>query len=370
MKNKGKISLVLIACITITSYTNVHAKDIESNVIINNNTVYREVENKELLNDGYQDDISVIKENGYSEADIQDLSMDTISEVADALEEDSDSVQISTGVYTFDELQNIEVLANLSEEELVSQCGLSKQKAKEIKKQFKSFENMSNNQIKKEYNLNDGEVALLRKALRKQSNYKPYKAIKDDDKVTLSSTISSSKLSFTQTVVNNSTYKNGKRTNSNYKVTESFSWLKCYYPWGFTDTIGVAWSGGYTYSTSSKSISYYNMKGVLPSFTWGAAKGSKNASADGTASKGCKYSFSQAYSSSLSNIAYAKSGKIVLNLTQSGYAGKKAQVISKYCHKVLAPGSVSVSSSPSVTVSVKASYQTTDTDDTNNSIYY
>ena len=95
-----------------------------------------------------------------------------------------------------------------------------------------------------------------------------------------------------QTVFNQSTYKDGKRKNSKYKVTESFNWLKCYYPWSYTDTIGVAWSGGFAYSTNSKSITYYNMLGTLPSFKWAkTSKGSKQALADGTPAKGCKYNF-------------------------------------------------------------------------------
>ena len=326
----------------------------------------------EVLNSSkYKDDISIIMKNGYSQADIQNLSSDTIDEVASALSEDKDSVDISTKTYTFDELQNVEAVVNYSEDQLVTKCGLSSDKAHEIKKQVQTLQNMSDNQIKQKYELSNDEILILRKALNSQKNYKPYKTIKDDDKVTLSSTISSSKLSFSQTVINKSTYKNGKRTNSKYKVTESFKWLKCYYPWCFTDTIGVAWSGGYTYSTSSKNITYYNMKGIWPAFSWAASsKGSKSATADGTPSVGCKYSFSQAYSSSLTNMAYAKSGKIVLYISQSGYKGKKAQIISKYCHKVIAFGSVSISSSPAITPSFSTSYNCTDTDNTNNIIYY
>ena len=201
--------------------------------------------------------------------------------------------------------------------------------------------------------------------------YTRYKEIDENNKVTLSSSIATSKLSFSQTVLNQSTYKDGKRKNSKYKVTESFNWLKCYYPWSYTDTIGVAWSGGFTYNTKSKSITYYNMLGTLPSFKWAkTSKGTKQASAEGTASKGCKYNFSQAYSTSLSNLAYAKKGKIVVTLSQTGYKGKKAQVIARYGHKVGGVGSVSVSGIPSVNVSSSTSYNTTDTDNTTNTLYY
>lgn len=111
------------------------------------------------------------------------------------------------------------------------------------------------------------------------------------------------------------------------------------------------------------------MSGILPSFTWSSSKeGTKNASASGTPSKGCKYNFTQNYSKATSNIAYAKSGMIELTLSQSGYNGKKAQVISQYCHKVLAVGNISIGASPSI--STGEAYNTTDTDNTTNTIYY
>ena len=71
---------------------------------------------------------------------------------------------------------------------------------------------------------------------------------------------------------------------------------KCYYPWSYTDTIGVAWSGGFAYSTNSKSITYYNMLGTPPSFKWAkTSKGSKQALADGTPAKDANIIFASLF---------------------------------------------------------------------------
>lgn len=328
---------------------------------------------KNLLSVELKKAVKNIKNQGYPEEIVNDLSLDTILEIGNMIEEDPSSVTISKNICTFDEMRNIEVVVNLSENDLVKKCGMDRNVAKKMKNQINEISCMSDKELRKKYKMTDVDIIVLEKVLQEQEEYEPYKNIAEQDKITLSSNISTSKLSFTQTVTNKSSYKTKKgkrvRTNSKYKVTESFNWKKCYYPWGYKDTIAVAWSGGYAYKTNSKKINYYNMNGILPAFTWAKSKkGTKNASANGTASEGCKYTFSQNYSTSMSNIAYAKSGKIELTLSQNGYEGKKAQIISQYCHKVFAVGSVSISTSPSI--SAGASHNTTDTDKTTTTIYY
>lgn len=365
------VALALVFIMASTMGDNVYAAQIEQQNY-KGTEMYCDVD-KAKLNTELKCAVKNIKEQGYSEEMINDLNLDTILEIGKMLEQDSSSVSISKNICTFDEMKNIEVVVNLSENDLVEKCGMDRVEAKNIKRQINEISDMSDKELKKNYDMNHTDIVILKQVLQKQKCYKPYKNIDEKDKVTLSSSISTSKLSFTQTVQNKSTYKilNGKRVrvSSKYKVAETFNWKKCYYPWCYADTIAVAWSGGYVYSTNSKKISYYNMNGIWPAFTWAKTKkGTKNASASGTASKGCKYTFKQEYSTSLSNTAYAKSGMIELTLSQIGYKGKKAQVISKYCHKVLAVGSVSIGASPSISTGV--AYDVTDTDKTTNIIYY
>lgn len=369
MKKATALMLVFVMSLTIGNEVNASQG---VNMDYSGKELYCDVD-KNKLSTELKTAVKNIKERGYSDEIISDLSLDTIWEIGEIIEQDPTSVEITKNICTFDEMKNIELVVNLSVTDLVEKCGMDRNIAKQMKEQINKMSNMSDIDLKKNFNMTNADIVILKQVLRKQNNYEPYKNIDETDKVTLSSSISTSKLSFTQTVTNKSTYrtKNGKkvRTNSKYKVNESFNWKKCYYPWGYNDTIAVAWSGGYAYKTNSKKVNYYNMKGILPAFTWAKTqKGTKNATASGSASKGCKYSFSQAYSSSMSNIAYAKSGKIELTLSQNGYKGKKAQIISKYCHKVFTLGSVSISSSPSI--SAGASYDTTDTDETTTTIYY
>lgn len=362
---RRKVSAVIIAiCIVF-----LNCNTVDASVRTEGDRIYREVEKNVGLSKKYKEAINYVQGHGYTKKQIYDLSLDTIYEMSEALKEDPSSVELSNQIYVFDEMQSVEIAVNLSEKELVEQVGVSRSKAKEIKNREKELRKMSDAAIKKKYNMSNAEICVLRNALVQQDNYKPYKQIEDAKKVTLSSTISSSKLSVSQLITNNSQKKNGKRINSKYKVTESFNWIKCYYDWDMTDTLGVAWSGGYTYKTSSKKINYYKVSGVWPAYKWGkSVTNTKNAATDGTPSVGCKYSFSQRYS--LMSTSFAKSGKIVLNLSQNGYQGKKAQIISKYCHKRLALGGVNITSAPAIAVTVTTSYDCTDTDRTNNIIYY
>ena len=358
------ITVIIVFCLAFLNCF--HA---DASVQAEGDKIYREVENNVRLNKKYREAINFVQRHGYTKKQIYDLSLDTILEMSEALKEDSNSVKLSNQIIVFDEMQSVETAVNLSEKELVEQVGVTRAKAKEIKNRAEKLRKMSDTAIKSKYNMSDAELCVLRNTLVQQNNYKPYKQIEDAKKVTLSSTISASKLSVSQLITDNSTKKNGKKINSKYRVTESFNWVKCYYDWDMTDTLGVAWSGGYAYKTSSKKIKYYQVSGIWPAYKWDkSVKYTKNATADGTPSVGCKYSFSQRYS--WCSTSFAKSGKIVLNLSQNGYQGKKAQIISKYCHKRLIPGGVNISSAPSVTVSVGASYDCTDTDRTNNIIYY
>lgn len=362
---KRKISAIII----VLCFVFLNCFSVEASVQTEGDKIYREVEKNIGLSKKYKEAINFVQTHGYTKKQIYDLSLDTILEMAEALKKEPNSVELSSKIFVFDEMQNVEIAVNLSEQELVEQVGITRAKAREIKQRTEKLRGMSDRAIKREYNMSNAEICVLRNTLVQQNNYKPYKQIEDTKKVTLSSTISSSKLSISQLVTNNSQKKNGKRINSKYKVTESFNWIKCYYDWDLTDTLGVAWSGGYTYKTSSKKINYYKVSGIWPAYKWGeSVTKTKKATADGTPSVGCKYSFSQRYS--LMSTSFAKSGKIVLNLSQNGYQGKKAQIISKYCHKKLAIGGVNISSAPAVTVSVAAAYDCTDTDRTNNIIYY
>lgn len=374
LKKRTLVVIILFTfmCNSMLSVESVYAQESNSEEKYTKSIILSDNANGKLIDKTVQDNIDTILDEGYSEKDIDNLSLQVIEEVSDALKADSNSVDINTSVQTFNDIKNIENLINLSEEELAKVYSISIQEAKEIKSELQKIINMSDDELKKELGLDDCDIQLFRKTSEKIENYKRYKKIEDDNLVTLSSSIGTSKLSFTQTVINNSSYnKKNKRTNSKYRVIESFNWKKCYFPWGcgFKDAISVAWSGGYVYSTNSKSVTYYNMYGIIGAYTWASKKkGTKKPSASGKPNTGITYYFDQDYKASMSNIAYVKKGEIQIDLAKSGYSGKKAQIISQYCHKGLGFGSISLSKAPNISVS--SSYSTTDTDKTTNLLTY
>lgn len=359
MKNKIVISL-LIGVILSTSMAP-NQVCLAAQQTSNSEKLYSEVE-KDSLSTEEMKAIQTFLANGYSEKQLSDFTMDFIVDIAKDLKNDPNSVEISTQVQNFDEIENVEIAVNLSETELVNECGLTRAEAKKIKNQINSLQKMSRAEKKANYNMNNDEVAVLEKALKPQKNYKPNKNV--DEKVTLSSSISSSKLSYTQAVSDYSTTKSPK-----YKVKISFNWKKCYY-WGdFSDTVAVAWGGGLNYKSSSKSVTYYNVYGIWPAFTWASkSKGTKSPSASESPNKAVKYTFGQSYSSSMSNIARAKKGSFSLYISNTKKKGYKTNVVSRYCHKKIGVGSINVSGTPSISVS--GSYDSTDTDDASNTIKY
>lgn len=272
-------------------------------------------------------------------------------------------MEINTQVCSFDEVKNVEAAVNMSEEELVDKGGMSRAQAASIKKQIKSLQKMKRSDKKEQYNMSDAEVTVLDKALKPQKNYEPYKNV--SEKVTLSSNISSSKLMYSQAVTNFSTSKNPL-----YKVAICFHWLECYY-WGeFSDKVAVAWGGGLNYNTPRlKNIDYSEVYGIWPAYTWSSSiYGSKSPSANETPNVGVTYTFPQTYNKSLSCIARAKAGEFVFNISNSKLEGKSSSVISKYCHKIVGNGGVSISATPAINVT--GQYDVTDTDNARNKITY
>lgn len=305
------------------------------------------------------DNLKIIEKEGYEEEDLNVLSADTVEDVVEAIE-DGENPQIETTNVTFDELKNAELLINQSVDELSEKMDVSKERIIEAKNELYTIFSLEDDELKKRYNFTESQIKAYRSILRNKIGDEKYIDIKDEEKVTLSSGISTAKLSFSQ-VVNREKTKKVK-----YHITNEFNWKKAYHPWsfGFEDVVASAWSGGFTSKTVSKDVKYYTMYGIMPWYTWGKKKiNTKKAKADKTASKGIKYSFSQE-NMKFAGCVYAKSGKFEFDLT-SKYdkaKGRNAEIISRYGHKGIGFSGVSISASPSI--SFKSAYSTTDDDKT------
>lgn len=334
---------------------------------MNGNVVVYAAENSEekKTQEKISENLDIIEQAGYEEEDMADLTPDTVEEVVEAIE-DGQKPQIETTNITFDELKNAELLMNQSVDELSNEMDVSKESIIRAKNELYTIFSLGDKELKSKYNFTESQIRAYRSILSNKKEDEKYIDVKDDEKVTLSSGISTSKLSFSQVV------KKEKTKKVKYHVTCEFNWKKAYYPWslGFEDVVASAWSGGFTSKTKSKDVKYYTMYGILPHFVWGKKKiKTKKADAKKTASKGIKYAFSQE-NIKFAGCVYAKSGKFEFELTSqyNNVKNRNAEIISRYGHKGIGFSGVSISSSPSI--SFKSAYSTTDDDKTSCNLGY
>ena len=333
---------------------------------ITEDTMYCDIYDKSLLTEKQLSDIETVINSGIEEEDLNNITMEVISTMANSLRQYADGVSICSETKTFDELKNIEEINNLSVTELEEKTGASREQIIEAKEDAEELSNLSDKELKEEYGLDSCDIKVCRKATEKIDDYETYKNIDEDNKVTLSSGIATSQLTFSQIVCLKSTkpYK--------YIVCDTFNWKKGYYPYqlGFEDAIGVAWSGGFTSETTSKKMKYHVVTGTLfTGWGWGKYVGYKNATVEKTPSKGVVYSFDQDYDM----VAWAqnvKQGSITLDIT-SKYSKKKnmqAEIVSCYGHKGIGFAGVDISGAPTITFGSAYSY--TDQDSTSKIISY
>jgi hypothetical protein len=206
---------------------------------------------------------------------------------------------------------------------------------------------MSDNEIKNKFDTDDVTVKLIREAIKPDKDYQIKKGATD---IQASGSITSSEMTYSQFLVNNST-----KTGVNYNVYLN-AWWKDWYTFGiFKDKVAVVWGGNLTQYRGDQYVDYYNQP--YQKKIWGGFATSRVATYhESVINAGGYYYFPQTVSG-----YKARNVEINFRLKQNGRSNKSTKIISKFCHQTLGvDSSISISAS-GLTVSLKpgTSYDTT-----------
>lgn len=138
-----------------------------------------------------------------------------------------------------DNLAEIEAFYSYSTDELVA-MGIDEDAIQETEAQLEKMYNMNDLQLKQEYGLNEVNSKLFRKAVEngKAANAEEQNYGKElENAVSTSGSITSSEMTYTQSVTSNSS------SLPNYTVKLSYTWKSVYALACFDDKIVAAWGG-------------------------------------------------------------------------------------------------------------------------------
>ncbi|MDF2821655.1 MAG: hypothetical protein K0R15_2096 [Clostridiales bacterium] len=316
---KKLTSIFLILLIVVSSCINVNAE--------NSNTLELNLANEYLLSKGYpQMVISVLPE-------------EEIIQLANALEVDPVNNSLSWNVMVVDNLEEIQTVVNLDDSELI-QCGLTIEEIQKCRNQIEKTKNCSDGDLQKTYNMTKDEINVLRKALEKNSEFKRKAIIK---KATISGSITSSEMIYTQAKYSTSS------TNPSYTIAINYEWLKPYYWDVFDDVIVAGWGGNLNHVNNSSKSEYYNISGLAPFFSYTTYYTSSIWNSVETPNKGVTYSSPQSRMNGILTTRM-RSGHVNFRIYQTSFQGYDTNIVSQYAHKVVAIGGGSISiTGPSIT---------------------
>lgn len=291
---------------------------------------------------------TILQSIGYDEDILGEMEMADKLEIADAVSKDPTSVEVQTSVLSINNISLLEYYTNTEESELV-ESGLTVEEIDKIKDKIEDLNEMSENKIKEAYDVSSSEAKMIKMATKKNPKY-----IKKDIKgkeVTTSGSISTSEMTFYQTVSNKST-----STAPSYDVTISYNWAKPYFTDIFTDSLGVAWGGNMNVKNVSSTAKYYY--GNYWNGAYSDLKQTTSWSRVDTPNKGIEFQTPQ----SKNGAAWQnKTGTIKATVYQTKFQGYDTLIISQFGHKMLSLTGAGVSisgSGPSVSLSFTTAYDT------------
>lgn len=295
------------------------------------------------------DSEAILVENGFSEDNIDALSETVKEELVQALEENPDAVDIKTTVLEIDNLAEVESFLSYTDQELID-MGADPDAVIAARRELEEESNKTEAQIAEAKNVSLAEAKYFKKAIDKgHSNYKnkSYKSKKSENPVTASGSISTTKLTYTQSVTNQST-----STQPKYKVNFAYTWKTVYDLAVFTDEIVAGWGGNLNTQSISSTSSYYDWGS-----SWGSFYKSQAMSKVETPNAGIEFKFPQAlaYCNLWNNRPKTKTGSATFTLYQTKKQGYDTKVISVYCHRVISLSSASIGfskSGPSIGLSI------------------
>lgn len=124
--------------------------------------------NKNTLSQEYLDAINIFLENGYSENDIKDLTLDLILELAEDIKENPNSVDITTSLAVVDNIESLELVVNLDTDEIMEYCDVDKKEALAVKENVEHMQEMTTEELQETYNLSEDEILIIEEVLEPQ----------------------------------------------------------------------------------------------------------------------------------------------------------------------------------------------------------
>ncbi|WP_117161283.1 hypothetical protein [Paraliobacillus sp. X-1268] len=293
------------------------------------------IQASELNVDKNNDDILI--EFGFDAETIELMPVDKKQELAEIIIEDPSKVDLDVSYFHLDNLSIIEFFANTDESEL-QELGLSSEEVELIENDLDDLREITKDEALETLELDTVGYKMLQNALEENPEYNT-KEVLEENTITASGYISSSKLKYTQSVANKST-----KTKPQYNVGINFNWTTPYYNYLFTDRIAVAWGGGLNSKNISSSAYYYNTNTAVTK--WSKLSKNYSWSKSETPNKGIVFSTNQT-----SNVGNKlKTGYVFLDLYQNKKVGKDTKIVSQFAHQIVKIGGVSISGSPSITI--------------------
>ncbi len=306
-----------------------------------------------FANEIKSNDNKILIENGFPSEHIDVLSTNQKQELVDELKNNPTNVTITTSILEVDNLVEVENFLKCTDEELVN-MGMDLDSVIETRKELNGLNKKSPEQISKEKNVSLAEATYYKKAIEKGLSGEINQTYKETtNPVTASGSISSSKLSYSQTVTRKSPEL------PNYSVFLSYTWASPFTVIGFNDEIVVAWGGGLNTKNESGSSRYYNC-----GTSWGSYYETNDMTKKYTPNAGLEFIFPQSVTTpqTISNgsRALAKTGGASFILYQTKKEGKETKIISHYCHRVIKVGtSIGISTSPSLSINIGSAWDKT-----------
>ncbi|MCX7746911.1 MAG: hypothetical protein N2645_08470 [Clostridia bacterium] len=190
----------------------------------------------------------VLLDKGFIKEYIERMKYEDKIELATAIVNEPEKVQISKTVVQFDELSAIETMVNTDDKELKELYKLKDEDIKETKENIKKLQDASDSELQKRFGRSNSEIRLLRKALKKNKDFKKVK--KEGNIVTASGSVIG-----TNTLTYNMVAHNDSSAPVSYKIYSSFYWSSAPYIHWLDDNIAYAWGGNL--ALDDRSISSY-----------------------------------------------------------------------------------------------------------------
>lgn len=312
------VSLAVISCILVT------------------NTVCASAE--EVINDQMVKDLV---EAGYTQETAEALPPSDIEYVYDSICNDT-LVGVSTCSLEIDNLDEIEDYLSYNHNELLD-MGFTENEISKTDKQISEIVSMTDAEMKSQYGMDAVEVKMLRKAVCNGNENRENGIVEQKDiknKVSASGSISSSKMTYTQSVSKNDKNK------PNYTVKLSYTWKSVYALAIFKDKIVAAWGGALNTKNEKGTAKYYDWQEIGGKFKSHAKD--KSMSVTVSPNKGVIFEFPQSINNGFfKSKAKTKTGSASFTLYQKKAKGYDTTLISNYCHRVISVKSPSISISAS-----------------------